>query len=211
MKKTMLYGSIFSAFFAVTCLAAPAPPAAPAAKAAAKVGAAPVALKAADGAKLVVNGDSTLHKWHADALELSVTAALAKDGELLPALKAGELVQLELLAKAGSLKSNEGKSMDKNMHKALEAGAYPDISFSLASYEVKGDEVSAKGTLSIHGTPKEVLLSGVLTAKEGGAVNVKGSYDLLMSDYGVKPPVMMLGTVKVKDALTITYDFDLSK
>ena len=31
-----------------------------------------------------------------------------------------------------------------------------------------------------------------------------------MSDYGIKPPVMMLGTVRVKDKVSIAYDYQLA-
>jgi polyisoprenoid-binding protein YceI len=100
--------------------------------------------------------------------------------------------------------------MDKNMRNALESDKAPQITFSLKSYTLEGETVTAKGSLSIHNVAKDVELKGVLTAK-GGALQVKGSYDLLMSDYGVKPPVMMLGTLKVKDLVTIAYQFDLTK
>lgn len=188
---------------------------APAAQAAVKAGpvkalSAPLPVKA-DGAKLAVLGDSTMHKWHADALEVSVSGEIGKDGALLDVIKAGGLSKLKLVAKAGSLKSTESKSMDKNMHEDIGAAEFPDISFDMASYEVKGDAVSAKGTLSIHGVSKDVVLEGVLSAKDDGSVNVKGSYDMKMTDYGVKPRVMAFGTIRVKDALTIAYDFDLSK
>jgi polyisoprenoid-binding protein YceI len=85
---------------------------------------------------------------------------------------------------------------------------HPEIRFSLTGYELKDGAVAAAGQLSIHGQTRDVVLPGSVTAKANG-VNVKGSYGLKMSDYGIKPPVMMLGTIRVADALTISYDFDL--
>jgi polyisoprenoid-binding protein YceI len=154
-------------------------------------------------------GDSTMHKWEANATVLTVTAVV-KPGDLLANVKAGALSGLELAIGVDGLQSTESKSMDKNMHNAMESDKAPQITFSLTSYTVDGDNVAAKGSLSIHNVAKDVELKGVLTAKDG-VVTVKGSYDLLMSDYGVKPPVMMLGTVKVKDLVTIAYQFDLAK
>jgi hypothetical protein len=166
------------------------------------------ALKAAEGALLVVAGDSTLHKWKANATELKIEAELSKPGAVLAAVQAQGLNKLELVAQAGGLKSEEGKSMDKNMHKAMNVKEHPEIRFSLQSYELKDGVVAAAGQLSIHGQTRDVVLPGSVTAKAGG-VNVKGSYGLKMSDYGIKPPVMMMGTIRVADALTISYDFDL--
>jgi polyisoprenoid-binding protein YceI len=98
--------------------------------------------------------------------------------------------------------------MDKNMHKALEAAQFAEIRFKLDAYELQGATVTAKGSLTIHGVSKPVALPGTLSAKDGGLA-VKGRYDLKMSDYGVKPPVMMMGTVRVADSVGIDYDFVL--
>lgn len=181
-----------------------------AAKSAAVV-AAPVALKSAS-ATVQVKGDSTLHGWtvNATAPTLAGEATLKGAGSLLEQVKGGALGKLELALKVDGLKSTEGSGMDKNMHSALESDKFTDISFSLKSYTVKDDLVTAKGSLSIHGQPKDVELTGKLAAK-GEGISVNGSYDLNMSEYGVKPPVMMLGTVKVKDKVTIAYEFDLAK
>ena len=154
-------------------------------------------------------GDSTMHKWEANATALTVTAEI-KAGDLLANVKAGGLSKLELAISVDGLQSTESKSMDKNMRNAMESDKAPQITFSLKSYTLVGETVTAKGSLSIHNVAKDVELTGLLSAKDG-ALKIKGSYDLLMSDYGVKPPVMMLGTVKVKDSVTIAYQFDLTK
>lgn len=208
MKKFSAFAlsMILAAGLAQAAVAAPKKPAKKAAKPAAAVVA--VSLKAAPGAVLTVNGDSTMHKWKADAMALSITAELVKPGDVLAVIQAQGLSKLLLVAEAASLKSNEGKSMDKNMHKAMDAKDFPEIRFALASYELKGDQVAAKGSLSIHGQSRDVVLPGTVTAKAGGA-NVKGSYSFKMSEFGIKPPVMMMGTIKVADDLRIDYDFTL--
>jgi polyisoprenoid-binding protein YceI len=235
MQKTPVLATALGALFAASCFAkpavvadkAPAQPAAVAAAPAAKPAPKPAVkapakaakaeskasvsvVQAAAGAKLTVNGDSTMHKWHTDAQSLTISAEASGDGDLLAAIKANGLNKLSLVADAASLHSPEGSGMDKNTRKTLEADKYPQITFTLASYTLNGDKVEAKGSLSIHGVAKDVVLTGTLT-KKGEAVNVKGSYDLKMTDYGVTPPVMMLGTVKVADALSIAYDFDLAR
>lgn len=164
-------------------------------------------LKAAQGARLVVNGDSTLHKWQADATELSIQGGLDKPGEPLAAIQAQGLRSLELVAQVKGLKSKD-KGLDRNMHKAMDADRHPEIRFSLSGYTLKGDQVEAKGTLSIHGQSREVALPGTVTAKDGG-VRVRGSYGLKMTDYGIKPPAMMMGTIRTADEVTISYDFTL--
>jgi polyisoprenoid-binding protein YceI len=192
--------------------AAPAKtPKAKAAKAPKPAATAPAAVRAlhlAPGASLKILGDSTLHKWEARATSLTITGELNKAGEPLAAATDQGLSKLALAALVTGLKSGEGSSMDKNMHKALEAEQFTEITFTLKSYELKAGAVTAKGDLSIHGVSKAVELPGTVSAKDGGLA-VKGQYPLTMSDYGVKPPVMMMGTVRVKDQVNIDYDFVL--
>jgi polyisoprenoid-binding protein YceI len=194
-------------------LAAPAAKTAKARKAAkapvaAAAPAGPRVLHAAPGASLQILGDSTLHGWKASASSLTITGSLNKPGEPLAAAQAQGLSSLELACGVTGLHSGEGSGMDKNMVKTLEASQFPEIRFKLSSYELKDGAVTAKGDLSIHGVSKTVELPGTVSAKDGGLA-VKGHYGLKMSDYGVKPPVMMMGTVRVKDDVDIAYDFVL--
>lgn len=205
MTQTSVRQLALSALFAISSFASPG---LAAAKPTAKAAPVTVTLTADAGAKLTVTGTSTLHGWHADAMDLTITAELNKGGDVLAAIQAQGLSKLSLVAGAGTLHSPEGKSMDHNIAKALEADQFPDIRFSLSSYELQGTSVTAKGTLSIHGQSKDVTLPGSLTVKDG-TVAVKGSIAFKMTDYGVKPPSAMLGAIRAGDAITIDYDFTL--
>ncbi len=179
-------------------------------KSATKATAAVVPVQAAEGAALVLKGDSTLHKWTANASQLSIVGEVAAEGSLLDAVKVQGLKSLKVTVVVDGLKSTEGKSMDKNMYKALESSQFSEVTFTLVSYSLTGSDVLAKGSLNIHGVAKDVELKGVLSEKDG-AVSIKGSYPLKMSEYGIKPPVMMLGTIKVRDDVTVDYDFALKR
>jgi hypothetical protein len=158
-------------------------------------------------ASLEVRGNSTLHKWTLK----TATAELKADVDpgaapLWDRVARGKLKGLKLSLPVKSLRSDEGTGMDKNTLAALEAEKFPAISFAMGPYAMKGAAVLAHGTLSIHGVSRDVALPGTLTA-QARTLELKGSYDLLMSDYGIKPPVMMLGTVRVADKVTVVYDF----
>lgn len=214
MRSRFITG-LAAALIFVASLPAHGAPAGPRAKAKAKAkpaAAVPVIqqLKAAQGSSLKVLGDSTLHKWEASASQLSISASADGSGELLALAEKGGLKSLELKAAVEGLLSNENESMNKNMYKAMESVKFPEISFVMSGYDIKGDEVTARGSLTIHGVSKEVELKGRLSGKDG-SLEVKGSFPMLMSDFGVKPPVMMLGTVRVADKISIAYDFSLEK
>jgi hypothetical protein len=166
---------------------------------------------------LSLTGDSTLHPFTSRTSQLQVTAEIDPSaGDPIPAiLEKQALKHFDLTLPVKSLKSKES-SLDKNMYKALKAEACPEISFHLSNYEVIKDTASAQtfhtksaGTLKIACQELPVTLETDLTPGPG-LLRVQGQYTLLMSAYGVKPPTMMMGTIKVKDQVVINYDLQLA-
>lgn len=156
-----------------------------------------------------IEGSSTMHGWQASAASVTVTALVQPGGTgLLDELKQGGLQKLDLVLAVDSLKSTESSSMDKNLHHDLESDKFPAIHFSLDSYRLEGLTVTAQGVLGIHGQSKPVTLVGLLAAQDGGLV-VSGVYPLVMSDYGVKPPVVMF--MKAANKVKIVFGFKLSE
>ena len=65
-------------------------------------------------------------------------------------------------------------------------------------------EISLKGVLTIAGRSKDISLSA--RAETGsGMILVSGAYDLLMTDYGVTPPSLMMGAIKTRNEITVRY------
>ena len=182
----------------------------PAKHAAAVSAPAPLQGLVVSGLELSLHGDSTLHKWEAKAAQVTLTASLKAGKEpLLNSLLGGGLASLTLTVTVDSLQSPEGSSMDKNMHKALGSDKFPELRFILKSYRKEGEQALVTGDLQVHGVSHEVTLNGKLEAA-GTAVRVTGSYDLLMSEYQTPPPVMLMGTIRTKDKVSILFSFNLA-
>lgn len=169
----------------------------------------------APGGSLRIEGDSTLHKWSSTATAVSMTFTLA-DGApqgLSEAIKAAKVSGLEVKISVAGLKSGES-GLDKNMRKAMDAEKFPEILYKLGKYEL--DKPTAAGTaaakttgeLTIAGKTKTVAMDVEFTLG-AAAPEVKGSYTLNMSDFGIKPPSLMLGAIKVRDPVTIRFDLVL--
>ena len=99
------------------------------------------------------------------------------------------------------------------MFKAMKADKHPTITFRLASYTVEaaanGMTVKPTGTLTVAGVEKPIDM--VLDVKEqAGALHVRGTRDLLMTDFGIKPPTMFMGMLKTDDKVTITFELQLA-
>lgn len=195
MKRMMMKGAALAAF-ALLALA----------------GAGRAQLTLTPTGSLRIEGDSTLHKWSSTATVVSMSFALA-DGapkDLSEAIKASKVKSMDVKIAVAGLKSGES-GLDKNMRKAMDAEKYPDVTYHLDSYELaKGSAegvVTAKtsGQLTISGKTKPVNIDVEFHLGQDAAA-LKGSYTLEMSDYGIKPPTLMLGAIKVRDPVTIRFD-----
>lgn len=169
-------------------------------------------------------GDSTLHPFTSRTSQLQMTAELDPQtvpGDALHAiLQKQALKRFDLSIPVNALKSKES-GLDKNMYKALKAEACPSIDFRLTHYEMitstlptsqsgaAEQPVRASGTLRVACQEKTVTLEANLTP-EPAALRIQGQYPLMMTDYGVKPPTIMMGAIKVRDKVVIHYDLRLS-
>jgi polyisoprenoid-binding protein YceI len=59
--------------------------------------------------------------------------------------------------------------------------------------------------LKIAGVEREVALDVTALRQEAG-LTVKGSIDILMTDYGIAPPKAMLGMLKTDPKVTVTFE-----
>jgi len=175
----------------------------------------PVGLGA--GSTLWIEGTSTLHDWSART-DSSVLVFKVAGGTAKPADAPGIEAQVRAQAVHGvgvdvpvhSLRSKDEK-LDKNMWKAMRTDEFPNIHFELSSYAPgpprSGNDtlaIQAKGTLTICGKSRPIDLDAA-AYKGGGGLWLVGSEELLMSEYGIKPPKMMMGTIKVGDKIQVHY------
>lgn len=160
---------------------------------------------------LRVYGDSTLHKWDTTATVVNMAFTL-NDGApavLVDAIKASAVKTMTVEIPVAGIKSGES-GLDKNMRKAMMDDKFPAVLYKLTKYELgKADAgvIAAKttGELTIAGQTKTVSIDVEFRVGADG-VSVKGSYPLNMSDYGIKPPTLMLGAIKVRDPVTVKFD-----
>ena len=162
-------------------------------------------------AKVTVEGTSNVHDWTASttAVLLTVAEVASSEGDVLQeALQPGALKAFAVTIPAKGLTSPK-EGIDKNMHKALKVEEYPHITFRLGALEAVGGGYKATGRLTVAGVEKEVVLNLQVEPK-GRALAVTGTTNLLMTDFGVKPPTAMLGMVKASPKITIRLELTVA-
>jgi len=160
-------------------------------------------LNLAKGSQVWLEGTSTVRSYKCTAQKVDV--AVMAEPDAAPA----EIVQSAALTiPVASLECGNG-TMNEHMKKALKASNNPTIAWKMTSYNVEGTNVVINGKLTIAGKENAIELRGTGTAANG-TVRFKGSKKFNMSEFGVKPPTLMLGTMKVGDPVTVSFDLILN-
>ena len=158
--------------------------------------------------RLWVDGTSTVKSFTCKATEVDAVVDGAPNA--VAQVTAGEkgVTAVRVRVEAAKLECGNG-TMNDHMRKAIKLTDHPVIEFRLAGYDVSrsGETVTGtlNGTLSLGGTQKPISIPAV-GKSEGEALRVTGSYPLKMSEYGLKPPTLMFGRIKVGETVTVKFD-----
>jgi len=157
------------------------------------------------GSRVWVDGTSTARAWHCESTHAVGTAAATTTELAQLASVAGAQVTVPV----GTLDCRNN-TMNGHMRNALKADQAPEIRFRASSVQVTPTSADAgtaemQGTLSIAGADRPVAISGTV-ARENGQIRVRGSKRITMTDWGVHPPSLMLGAMKVNPVATVGFD-----
>ena len=147
-----------------------------------------------------VSGTSTIRGW-----TCSVTGSTRVTvGSSTPVRGLADGVQTATLTvPVGEFECPEDE-MREHLLEALRVGEFPEITFRLESYEANGRGAVTTGTLTILDATEEVSFPLSLTPS-GSGVQIEGELALDMTTYGVVPPVVMLGLMRVRPQIRIQF------
>ena len=109
--------------------------------------------------------------------------------------------------------------MDHDMQAALKAPLYPDIVYVLKSVQgVRAKpatpggqpafEVQVLGELSVGGVRRTTTTNAAVYRDPTGHIIVHAEQDMLMSDFGVKPPSGLFGLIRAGNSMSVIFDLD---
>ncbi len=162
--------------------------------------------------ELSFEGTSTLHGFHCKTSKIQATVQVdaayseARLSELRRPLKTVEVVIPVKSLSCGN------KGLEENMRKTLKADLYPDIRYELSTYEIPATSVTetgfalqAVGKLSIAGKQNSVDMLIKADRLSDGNAKATATQPLLMTDFGIKPPVFMLGTLRTGNKVVVSF------
>jgi len=95
--------------------------------------------------------------------------------------------------------------MREHLREAMRATEFSTITFRMQSYQPSGQGAVLTGTLTILAATNPVTLPVFLNPGAGG-VQVTGNLPLDMTAYGVQPPVVMGGLLRVRPQIRIEFE-----
>lgn len=163
--------------------------------------------------RLWVTGTSTVRAYECAAAGVDATV-IAAAPEAPAAILAGQkaVTAVSLVVPSAQLDCDNG-TMNEHMLKALNASRHGEIRFQLSSYELvpgaEGRTARLTGSLELNGTSKEIAIDASVRDGGEGALRVAGTHEILMSEYGIRAPRLMLGTLRVHDPVVVHFDLRL--
>ena len=97
------------------------------------------------------------------------------------------------------------ETMTEHLLEAMKPAEFAAINFRLDSYEASSDGAEASGALTIQDVTKPVRFPISLTPS-GAGVKIAGELRLDMTEYGVEPPVVLLGLLRVRPQIRIEFE-----
>jgi hypothetical protein len=153
-----------------------------------------------------IHGKFSIHSWSETVQKVS--------GELIGALNeegTAAITSIRMVMEVRSIKSDMGPVMDNKTYKALKADADPEITFFIEVPFTIGRVVAGQSPVSLHGSltlagvtrPVIMLIRSFKAAN--GTLTIDGEQHIKMTDFGVKPPSALFGTMKADPAITIEF------
>ena len=151
--------------------------------------------------EFTVSGTSTIRGWTCTVQGAAEVAPGA--GPPAPGFDAG--VQSATLSVPVNGFDCPEEEMRQHLLEAMRADEFENITFRLEGYEVAGRQAQATGSLTILDTTEPVTFP-VSLSPSGGGVTIAGELRLDMTTYGVEPPVVMLGLLRVRPQIAIQFE-----
>jgi len=156
--------------------------------------------------QLTIDGTATMvGKWICGG-DATVQAKSADSAEIVPGLASG--VQTVVVTASVPAIDCGDSTMNKHLRKALKDQQFPEVRYQALTYTLidNGSAVQTSGDLTIAGVTKSVGLGAKLIPLPDGGARVVGKVEINMRDYGVKPPSLFFGTLKVADVVTVKFN-----
>jgi len=173
------------------------------------------ALKIEPGGKVWIKGSAKVTDYRCKAKELSGNGIIDNTKRPQQSIRGQGNVSIIVSIPVHALKCGK-KPMNKDMYNALKADKFPRIKYQLLkAVQANSDSsvtmgswipIKVKGMLEIAGVWKATTLNVEGKLLSPSEFQVKGSKELSMKTFNVKPPTAFFGLIKASPKLELLFD-----
>ena len=171
-----------------------------------------IRLRLDPASELTIEGTSSLHAFHCKTNKIMAyvdvdpgyTKDLTKIARPIASVKVNIVVR--------TLTCGNGQ-MDKNMYSTLDADKNPLIKYTMSGYDILDGTATpaafvakTTGTLTISGQEKVISMKINAERLSDGKASAQGEESVLMTDFGIKPPSFMFGTLTVGNEIKVKFN-----
>ncbi len=160
--------------------------------------------------RLRVAGTSTVRSFQCQATSFDAKIESAAAGAVAAVLAGEKAVSAVTVTVPVEKLDCKNSTMNEHMRKALKASQNPTVVFRVNAYELTraadAVAVTLDGTLTLGGVEKPITVIAQAKPGENGTLLVSGTREVRMTEFGLKPPTLMLGTMKVDERIKVGFD-----
>lgn len=158
-----------------------------------------------------VEGTSSLRDWKSHITSIEYAGTIQLMDKSIKTFK-----NVEIKIPVSGIKGKEGKTMDTKTYQAFNAHKNPYILFSLTASQVtphlkQTSVIEAWGNLVMNGTMLPITLKVIGKVLPNGDIQIFFRKEINMTEFKMKPPSAVLGTINVNDEVFVNFALLLTK
>lgn len=169
-----------------------------------------------DSPQMKIDGDANVRSWDADVEKVNGTLKLTDvENFSIENLKPENIKELTLTIPVEGINSDSGR-LTRNLHGYLKKDDYPEITFKLnrvTEIEIENGSarITAEGVINAAGKDHTVTMTSTASLNGDGTINFRGEQELLMTDFDIDPPTAVMGTIRARDEIVISYNVNFGR
>lgn len=161
--------------------------------------------------KATIQGSSTLHDWESQITQITCLGDFQSENSLLKTI-----ADISVKIPVAGIKSSEGKMMDNKTYEAFKSDEHPYITYTASHAQIATDAarnttIKVLGSLTMAGTTKPITVEAKGKSLPNGDMEISIARKLKMTEFNMKPPTAMMGTIKVGDEVTVVVSLVLAQ
>lgn len=160
------------------------------------------------GSRVWIEGGSNVADWACRATTFDARVELDASAPRVESVTEG-IRRVSVKLSARDLKCGNRK-MEHDLYAALKANDPANPSWIVAAFNTIGrpsaDNVDTQGTLLVAGVEKYVETRITTERLADGTLRARGAVPLLMTDFGIKPPVGLFGLIRSKNEIVVKFE-----